>query len=850
MTDSTLGADLTLEPEPKPRAAADTASAIDPVCGMSVDPAVSPYHTAFGGRTYYFCSASCQEKFRADPAKYVKAESTLATDPVCGMQVDPAAAAGQFEYEGHPYYFCSASCLAKFKAQPSKYLAPVWTEAGCPTGVCVIPTSPAETGVVWTCPMHPQVRQSGPDACPICGMALEPVVPTRQEAKNPELADMTRRFWIGVGFVAPLAALAMFGHGAQRFVGYWASPHILGWLQLALATPVVLWGGAPIFVRAWKSFVAISLNMFTLIGIGTGVAFLYSLAALLFPAAFPPSFRAPDGSVAVYFDSSATIITLVLLGQMLELRARARTGSAIRALLDLAPKTARRLRTDEGEEDVPLDAIIAGDRLRVRPGEKVPVDGVVLEGHSAVDEAMITGEALPVEKTVGTKVTGATLNTNGSFVMRAERVGSDTLLAQIVALVAAAQRSRAPVQSLADKVSAWFVPSVVVAAIAAFVAWSLFGPPPAMAFALVSAVAVLLIACPCALGLATPMSIMVGMGRGARAGVLVRDALALQLLAEVDTLVVDKTGTLTEGQPRLAAVTAVNGFAEADILRMSASLERSSEHPLAAALVKGAAARGLALVEPQFFVAQSGRGVTGVVDGREVAVGSRALLENLAIPAADLAARAETMRQQGKTVMLVGIDRRAAGLVAVADPIKPGAADALAALRGEGLVIVMLTGDSRSTAAAVGRELGIDDIVAEVLPDQKAEKIRSLQKAGRRVAMAGDGINDAPALAAAEVGIAMGTGADVALESAAVTLLKGDLTGILRARRLSRATMRNIRQNLFFAFVFNAVAIPVAGGALYPLWGLLLNPIIAAAAMSFSSVTVVSNALRLRRARL
>ena len=681
-------------------------------------------------------------------------------------------------------------------------------------------------------------------------MALEPVVPIRQEVENPELADMTRRFWIGLGFVVPLAVLAMFGHGAQRFIGDLASPHILGWLQLVLAIPVVLWGGAPIFVRAWKSFVAVSLNMFTLIGIGTGVAFLYSLAALLFPAAFPPAFRAPDGSVAVYFDSSATIITLVLLGQMLELRARARTGSAIRALLDLAPKTARRLRTDEGEEDVPLDAIVAGDRLRVRPGEKVPVDGVVLEGHSAVDEAMITGEALPVEKTVGTKVTGATLNTNGSFVMRAERVGSDTLLAQIVALVAAAQRSRAPVQSLADKVSAWFVPSVVVAAIAAFVAWSLFGPPPAMAFALVSAVAVLLIACPCALGLATPMSIMVGMGRGARAGVLVRDALALQLLAEVDTLVVDKTGTLTEGQPRLAAVTAVNGFAEADILRMSASLERSSEHPLAAALVKGAAARGLALAEPQFFAAQSGRGVTGVVDGREVAVGSRALLENLAIPVADLAARAETMRQQGKTVMLVGIDRRAAGLVAVADPIKPGAAEALAALRGEGLVIVMLTGDSRSTAAAVGRELCIDDIVAEVLPDQKAEKIRSLQRAGHRVAMAGDGINDAPALAAAEVGIAMGTGADVALESAAVTLLKGDLTGILRARRLSRATMRNIRQNLFFAFVFNAVAIPVAGGALYPLWGLLLNPIIAAAAMSFSSVTVVSNALRLRRARL
>ncbi len=566
--------------------------------------------------------------------------------------------------------------------------------------------------------MHPEVRLRGSGACPICGMALEPATPTQQEAANPELADMTRRFWVGLGFVLPLAVLAMFGHGAQRFVGDWASPEILGWVQLALATPVVLWGGAPIFVRAWKSFVVLHLNMFTLIGIGTGVAYLYSLAALLLPNAFPPSFRGPDGSVAIYFDSSATIITLVLLGQMLELRARARTGSAIRALLSLAPKTARCLRADGGEEDVPLDAIVVGDRLRVRPGEKVPVDGVVLEGHSAVDEAMVTGEALPAEKAVGDKVTGATLNTSGSFVMRAERVGRDTLLARIVGLVAAAQRSRAPIQSLADKVSGWFVPSVVAAAVAAFIAWSLFGPPPAMAFALLNAVAVLLIACPCALGLATPMSIMVSMGRGARAGVLVRDAQALQLLAEVDTLVIDKTGTLTEGQPRLAAVVAATGFAKDDILRLSASLERSSEHPLAAALIEGATARGLVLVEPQSFVAESGRGVTGVVDGRRVAVGNRALFEAHGITADDLAARAETMRQEGKTVMLVAVDGRAAGLVAVADPVKPMAAEALAALRAEGLAIVMLTGDSRSTAKAVGRELGITDIVAEVLPDR------------------------------------------------------------------------------------------------------------------------------------
>jgi len=699
--------------------------------------------------------------------------------------------------------------------------------------------------------MHPQVRQERPGACPVCGMSLEPAAPALEEAAAPELADMTRRFWVGVGFGVPLAALAMLGHWAPRLIGTWGAPRALGWIEFALAMPVVMWAGAPIFARAWNSVAALSFNMFTLIGLGTTAALVYSLAALLLPGAFPPSFHRPDSTVPGYFDSSATIIMLVLLGQVLELRARARTGSAIRALLDLAPQTARRLRADGGVDEVSLKTIVRGDRLRVRPGERVPVDGVVLEGHSTVDEAMLTGEPLPVEKRGGDLVTGATLNTSGSFVMRAERVGGDTLLARIVDLVATAQRSRAPIQSVADRVSAWFVPGVVAAAVTTFLAWSLLGPSPAMGFALVNAVAVLLIACPCALGLATPMSIMVGMGRGARAGVLVRDAQVLQRLEGVDTLVVDKTGTLTEGHPRLDAVIAVGAdFSEAELLRLSASLERGSEHPLAAALVEGAAARGLALVEARSFEAVTGRGVTGIVEGRELAVGNRSLLEAHGIATVDLAARAATLQQRGRTVVLVGIDGRAAGLLAVTDPVKPKAVAAITGLRKAGLAIVMLTGDNRSSALSVGRDLGITDIVAEVLPDQKAEKIRSLQDAGRRVAMAGDGINDAPALAVAEVGIAMGTGADVALESAGVTLLEGDLTGILRARRLSRATMRNIRQNLFFAFVFNVIAIPVAGGALYPLWGLLLNPVIAAAAMSFSSVTVISNALRLRRVTL
>ncbi|HXP31558.1 MAG TPA: heavy metal translocating P-type ATPase [Stellaceae bacterium] len=777
-------------------------------------------------------------------------QHAVATDPVCGMRVDPAKAAGSVEHAGTRYYFCGRSCLEKFKAEPEKYLAPASAAPSHSTAMSASPKAPAESGIVWTCPMHPEVRRAEPGACPLCGMALEPVTPTAQQAANPELADMTRRFWASLALTVPLMALAMAGHGAEGILGGIVSERTLVWVQAALATPVVLWGGAPFFVRAWASLVNRSLNMFTLIGIGTGIAYGYSLAAALLPDAFPPSFRAHDGSVAVYFEASAVIVTLVLLGQMLELRARARTGSAIRALLDLAPKTARRLRQAGGEEDVPLERIAPGDRLRVRPGEKIPVDGVVIEGSSAVDESMITGEPIPVEKAAGDKVTGATLNRTGAFVMRAERVGSETLLAQIVALVAKAQRSRAPIQSLADRVSSLFVPGVVLAAIATFSAWSFLGPPPAMAYALVNAVAVLLIACPCALGLATPMSIMVATGRGARAGVLVRDAQALQLLAEIGALVIDKTGTLTEGRPRLAEIVAASGFSEEELLRLAASIERNSEHPLAAAIADEAAARALPLAQVESFSAEIGRGVTGIVEGHRVAVGNRALLDRLGIAAGDLLRRAEALHEEAKTAMFVAIDGRAAGILAVADPIKPAAAQAIAALREEGLAIVMLTGDSRSTAMAVARELGITEVIAEVLPEQKAATIRGLQTGGRRVAMAGDGINDAPALAAADVGIAMGTGADVALESAGVTLVKGDLSAILRARRLSRATMRNIRQNLFFAFVFNAVAIPVAAGVLYPLWGVLLNPMIASAAMSFSSVSVVANALRMRRARL
>ncbi len=754
------------------------------------------------------------------------------------MMVEPAGAKHRSEHAGQTYYFCGSRCRERFEADPARYLNP----AG--------PAKPAAIGAKWTCPMHPQILRDAPGSCPICGMALEPLTPSAGEAASPELFEMTRRFWVGVALSLPLVALAMAGDFAKPALDALISPRGAIWLQLALATPVVLWCGSPFFRRGAASLLNRRLNMFTLIALGTGVAYGYSLMAALLPGIFPPSFRMPDGEVPVYFEPAAVIVILVLLGQALELRARAQTGGAIRALLDLAPKTARRVRDDGSEADIALDMVVTGDRLRVRPGEKVPVDGVVLEGSSAVDESMISGEPVPVEKSAGDKVTGATLNGTGSLIMRAERVGGDTLLAQIVQMVAEAQRSRAPIQALADTVSGWFVPGVIVAAAVAFVVWSILGPAPAMGFALVNAVAVLIVACPCALGLATPMSIMVGTGRGARAGVLARNAEALELMEKIDTLVIDKTGTLTLGKPRLAGVITAGGFDEAELLRLAASLERGSEHPLAAAIVSAAEERGLKLGAATDFGSETGRGVTGSVDGRHVAIGNSALLASLGLDSVDLARRADERRQDGQTVMLVAIDGAAAGLVAVADPVKPGAAEALAALRSEGLRVVMLTGDSRTTAQAVGHRLGIDEIAAEILPDQKARVVRDLQQRHHVVAMAGDGINDAPALAQADIGIAMGTGADIAIESAALTLVKGDLSGIVRARRLSRAVMRNIRQNLFFAFVFNGLAIPIAAGALYPAFGLLLNPMLASAAMSASSVLVVSNALRLRRTRL
>ena len=763
-------------------------------------------------------------------------------DPVCGMTVDPAKAKHHAEHAGLSYFFCSARCAEKFTAEPARYI--VGSRQG---------RGPATAGggeILWTCPMHPQIVRREPGSCPICGMALEQMTPAAGDTTSPELRDMTRRFWVGVALSLPLLAIAMAEHFNKAALDDLISPRLLVWLQVILGTPAVLWGGWPFFERGWASVANRRLNMFTLIALGTGVAYVYSLVAALAPGIFPASFRNPDGQVPLYFEAAAVIVTLVLLGQVLELRARSQTSSAIRALLDLAPKRARRLREDGSDEDIPLEEVVPGDRLRVRPGEKVPVDGVVLEGHSAIDESMISGEPVPAEKSSGDKVTGATVNTTGSFVMRAERVGSDTLLAQIVAMVAEAQRSRAPIQKLVDTISAWFVPSVVVIALMTFVVWSILGPAPAMGFALVNAVAVLIIACPCALGLATPMSIMVGTGRGARAGVLVKNAEALELMEKIDTLIVDKTGTLTEGKPRLVGVVLSGTIAEDDVLRLAASLERGSEHPLAAAIVKGAEERGLQLAAAADFSSETGKGVVGSVDGKRVAVGNLALFGSLGIEADGFAQHAEELRKEGQVVILVAVDGHAAGLVAVADPIKESAVGALRELRGERIRVVMLTGDSRTTAQAVGRRLGIDDVVAEVLPDQKAAAVKKFQHEGRFVGMAGDGINDAPALAQAHVGIAMGTGADVAMESAAVTLIKGDLQGIVRARRLSRATMRNIRQNLFFAFIFNALAVPIAAGVLYPVVGLLLNPMIASAAMSMSSVLVVTNALRLRAARL
>ena len=770
------------------------------------------------------------------------------TDPVCGMSVDPGATPHRRTLGNATYHFCSAGCANKFEVDPDPYLNPSDRDPAILQPAMTALPEPAQ-GAVWTCPMHPQVRRAGPGSCPICGMALEPAAPTLEEGPNLELIDMTRRFWVSAALSVPLLVLAM-GH---ELLGWTLLPPRASTLvQLGLATPIVLWGARPFFERGWASIRTRSLNMFTLIALGVGVAYAYSAVVALAPGLFPVSFRSPmTGEVSVYFEAAGVIVTLVLLGQVLELRARSATGRAIRALLGLAPKTARVIHEDGREEDVALDLIDAGAMLRVRPGEKVPVDGVVVEGRSIVDESMLTGEPVPVEKGPGDKVTGATVNGTGGFLMRAERVGQDTMLARIVRMVAEAQRSRAPIQALADVVSAWFVPGVIGVALVTLVLWSVFGPAPAFAFGLVNAVAVLIIACPCALGLATPMSITVGTGRGAQAGVLVKNAEALELMERIDTLVVDKTGTLTEGKPRLVSVVPASGVAEDDFLRLAASLERGSEHPLADAIVRGAEERGLALGEATGFQSDTGKGVTGLVEGRAVALGNRALLASLALDSDELANEADRLRSEGQGVMFGVVDGRIAGLLVVADPAKDSAAGAVRALQVDGVRVVMLTGDNRRTAEAVARRVGgIDEVVADVLPDQKQATVERLRAQGRRVAMAGDGINDAPALAAADVGIAMGTGTDVAMESAAVTLVKGDLNGIVRARRLSRAVMRNIRQNLFFAFVFNALAIPVAAGVLYPFTGTLLSPMLAGAAMALSSVTVIGNALRLRTVRL
>jgi Cu+-exporting ATPase len=749
---------------------------------------------------------------------------------------------------GVTYLFCRSHCLEKFRADPGRYAAPGRADSDAPGNIAERAEEGKGVGG-YTCPMHPEVVREAPGDCPKCGMALEARMVAGEEESH-ELVDMRRRFRVGVVLTVPLVIIAMGmyipGHPLERL----ASMQNLGWLELVLATPVVLWGGWPFFVRGWQSVVNRSLNMFTLIGLGVGVAYLYSMIAKLFPGIFPPSFRGGDGGVAVYFEAAAVIVTLVLLGQVLELRARSRAGAAIKALLGLAPKTARFLREDGTEEDVPLDRVRPGDRLRVRPGEKVPVDGIVLDGASAVDESMVTGEPIPVEKKSGDRLVGATVNGTGALVMRAERVGSETLLARIVQMVAEAQRSRAPIQKLADQVAGWFVPAVISVAVVTAVVWGLVGPEPRMAHALIGAVAVLIIACPCALGLATPMSIMVATGKGATMGVLFRNAEAIEVMRKVDTLVVDKTGTLTEGKPKLVTVTPAREWDEPALLRLASSLERGSEHPLAAAIVAGAQERGVELANAEAFESLTGKGVKGRVDGRYVALGNRKLLDDLGIDPGDLAGKAEALWKDGQTVMFVTVDGKAAGLLGVADPIKGTTPEAIRALHEEGIRIVMLTGDNRTTADAVAQKLGIDEVVAEVLPGQKVDAVKRFQGEGRIVAMAGDGINDAPALAQAQVGIAMGTGTDVAMESAGVTLVKGDLRGIVRALRLSRATMRNIRQNLFFAFAYNALGVPVAAGVLYPFFGILLSPVIAAAAMSFSSVSVVSNALRLRGANL
>jgi Cu+-exporting ATPase len=860
---------------------------LDPVCGMTVQPEKAAGSYEYGGKTYYFCNVGCRTKFAADPEKYLAKQSgsqpSEVIDPVCGMTVQPEKAAGSYEHGGKTYYFCNVGCRTKFAANPEKFLN---KQAGTPAAESSVHVhaGPAEAGYTcpmhpevktkkqepcpkcgmalepisflpeqktrYTCPMHPEVIQDEPGACPKCGMALEPMTVMAEEEENPELKDMKRRFWFSVALTVPLIIAAMSESMPGRPLTNWASVKFWTWFELILATPVVLWAGWPFFVRGWKSILNRSLNMFTLIGLGIVVSYGYSLIATIFPGIFPAAFRGSGGEVSTYFEAAAAITALVLLGQVLELRARSRTGAAIRALLGLAPKTARLLQEDGTELDVPLERVQPGDRLRVRPGEKVPVDGVVLEGKSSIDESMITGEPIPVEKQANDRVTGATVNGTGSFVMRADRVGSDTLLSQIVRMVSEAQRSRAPIQKLADVVAGYFVPIVVTVSIITFASWAVWGPSPRMAHAIINAVAVLIIACPCALGLATPIAVMVASGRGATMGVLFKNAEAIEHMRQVDTLVVDKTGTLTEGKPKLVAIEPEPGFEEKRLIFLAASLERGSEHPLASAIVAGAEERGISLAAAQNFVSLTGRGVKARIDSTEVALGNAKLLEEMGIDAGPLAENAEKMRAAGQTAMFVVAGGKVVGILGVSDPIKQTSQEAIERLHREGIRVVMLTGDSRATAEAVAKTLGIDDVVAEVLPQDKAGVVKKLQSEGRFVAMAGDGINDAPALAQAQVGIAMGTGTDVAMQSADITLVKGDLRGIVRATRLSRATMKNIKQNLFFAFVYNSLGVPIAAGVLYPFIGLLLSPMIAAAAMSFSSVSVISNALRLRRVTL
>jgi P-type Cu+ transporter len=845
--------------------------AIDPICGMTVDPATAAGSHDHRGERYYFCGLSCLERFKADPEQALQTQPVAPTqpttrrslpmmqpgavmtgpasiDPVCGMTVQPATAAGSYEYQGKTYFFCATSCLAKFRADPIHYLTP--PEQRAPR---IVPV-PSGGVVEYICPMDPEVLETQPGACRICGMALEPKVVSLGDERNPELEDMNRRFWICLGpslLVMLLVMVDMIPGVSlpQSFTGL-----ARNWVEWLLATPVVLWGGWPFFQRGWTSVVNRAPNMFTLIAMGTGAAYGYSTVATVAPTLLPSSFRLHDGSIAVYFEAAAIITVLVLLGQVLELKARNLTSSAIRSLLRLVPKTARLIKPDGREEDVPLEHIQVGHRLRVRPGERVPVDGMVQEGATSVDESMITGESIPVEKTMGDRVTGGTINGPGGMVMVAERVGRDTMLARIVQMVSEAQRSRAPIQRLADVTSAYFVPLVVAAALITAGAWAIWGPEPKLAYALVNAVAVLIIACPCALGLATPMSIMVGTGRGATAGVLVKKAEALEVLGKVDTLVIDKTGTLTEGKPKLLSVRCVPPWSDAELLRFAASLERSSEHPLAAAVVAGTEERGIVCAPVEQFRSVTGKGVSGTVAGHRVVIGTAGFLQDEVGASSQgltqLDDEAASLRREGQTILFVAIDEQAAGVLGVADPIKASTRDAVRELRAEGIRMVMLTGDHRDTAEAVARQIGIDEVMAEVLPDQKGHIIGRLKSQGRMVAMAGDGVNDAPALALADVGIAMGTGADTAIESAGITLVKGDLRGLLRARRLSQTTMRNIRQNLLFAFLYNVIGVPIAAGLLYPFWGILLSPMIASAAMTFSSVSVISNALRLRHVEL